>query len=164
LDSDNFFPLPKSTNKGKIAFIDGGSAELLSAPNFAVGFTRVYFGLFRDDQRLESTNLPSKIDFYTVCYATITSNHINYKTEFVPVKEEWEEFLPDAADLEFNSFDQTLMSGVQRVAISRILDVARAFSEWRFSKFITEMVLERGDVIVRDGTLQTFVTNESKVH
>jgi len=162
LDSGHFSPLPKNTNKGKIAFIDGGNAELLSAPNFAIGFTRLYFGLFRDDQRLESNNLPSKIDFYTVCYTTIASNHITYKTELVPVKEEWKEFLPDAADLEFNSFDQTLMSGFQRVAINRILEVTRAFSEWRFSRFISERVLERGDVIVRDGTLQTFVTNESK--
>lgn len=162
LNSEHFYPLPKHANEGKIAFVDGGSAELLSAPNFAVGFTRIYFGLFQGDQRLESNTLPSKIDFFTICYAIVVSNHITYKTEFVPLKEEWAEFLPDIADLEFNSFDQTLMSGNQRVAINRILEVARAFSEWRFSKLIIEDELERGDVIVRDGTLQTFVTNESK--
>ena len=99
LNSEHFFPLPKQKSKGKIAFIDGGSTELLSAPNFAIGLTRVYFGLFREDQRLEPTNLPSKIDFFTVCYTTITSNHIAYKTELVPLKEEWREFLPNVADL-----------------------------------------------------------------
>ena len=113
LNSEHFFPLPKRTSTGKIAFVDGGSAELLSAPNFAVGFIRVYFGLFRGDQRLEPTNLPSRIDFFIVCYSTIKSNHITYKTEIVPVKEEWKEFLPNVVDLEFNSFDQTLMSGNQ---------------------------------------------------
>ena len=67
LNSEYFSPLPKQKNKGKIAFIDGGSAELLSAPNFAIGLTRVYFGLFKEDQRLEPTTLPSKIDFFTFC-------------------------------------------------------------------------------------------------
>ena len=162
LNSEHFFPLPKQKSKGKIAFIDGGSAELLSAPNFAIGLTRVYFGLFKEDQRLEPTNLPSKIDFFTVCYATITSNHIAYKTELVPLKEEWREFLPNVADLEFDSFDQTLAAGSQRVAINRVLEVVRSFSEWCFSKSIIEKELEKGDIIVRDGSLQTFVTNESK--
>ena len=54
------------------------------------------------------------------------------------------------------------MTGFQRVSISRILGVARAFAEWHFSKCIVDAELEKGDVLVRDGTLQTFVTNESK--
>jgi hypothetical protein len=54
------------------------------------------------------------------------------------------------------------MTGYQRVPINRILDVARAFAEWQFSKHIIELELEKGDIIVRDGTLQTIVTNESK--
>jgi hypothetical protein len=162
LSTEHFFPLPKRTSNGKIAFVDGGSAELLSAPNFTVGFIRVYFGLFKGDQRIEPTNLPSRIDFFILCYSTIKSNHITYKTEIFPVKEEWKEFLPHIDDLEFNSFDQTLMSGNQRVAINRILDVARSFSEWHFAKFIIQNELEKGDIIVRDGSLQTYVTNESK--
>ena len=162
LNFEHFCSLPKRSSNGKIAFIDGGSAELLSAPNFVVGFVRVYFGLFRGDQRLEPINLPSRIDFFIVCYSTTKSNHITYKTELVPAKEEWKEFLPNVSDLEFNSFDQTLMSGNQRAAINRIIDVARSFSEWHFAKFIIEAELEKGDVIIRDGTLQTFVTNESK--
>jgi hypothetical protein len=162
LKVERFFPLPKRMTSGKIAFVDGGSAELLSAPNLAIGLNRIYFGLFRGDQRLEPVRLPSKIDFFTACYATVRSNHISYKTELVPVKEELLDFLPDKNDLEFNSFDQSLMTGFQRVAINRILNVARAFAEWRFSKWIIEVELEKGDVLVRDGTLQTFVTNESK--
>jgi hypothetical protein len=147
---------------GKLAFIDGGRAELLSAPNFSIGLNRVYFGLFQGDQRLEPTNIPSKIDFFTVCYATVRGDDITYKTELVPFEEEWNDFLPDKTDLQFSSFDRTLMTGYQRVSINRILDVARAFAEWRFSKFIIDLELEAGDVTVRDGTLQTFVTNESK--
>jgi hypothetical protein len=162
LRADRFFPLPKRKSEKRVAFIDGGRAELLCAPNFAIGLNRVYFGLFQGDQRLEAINMPSKIDFFTVCYAAVSSNDIMYKTELVPLEEDWSSFLPDKEDIVFSSFDRTLMTGFQRVSIKRILDIARAFAEWRFSKFIIDLELEKGDVIVRDGTLQTIVTNESK--
>jgi len=155
LKVNNFSPFPKRMNEGKVAFIDGGRAELLSAPNFAIGLNRVYFGLFQGDKRLEPTKMPSKIDFFTVCYAAVSSNEIMYKTELVPLEEDWNNFLPDTEDLQFSSFDRTLMTGFQRVSISRILDVARAFAEWRFSKNIIDLELEKDDIIVRDGTLQT---------
>jgi len=162
LSPERFSPLPRQAAKGKIAFVDGGSAELLSAPNFAIGLNRVYFGIFQGDRRNEPIRIPSKIDFFTVCYATPVSNHITYKTELVPIKDEWAPFLPDKVDLEFSSFDQTLMTGFQRVAISRVLDVTRTFAEWRMAKFIIDYELSDGDILVRDGTLQTVVTNESK--
>jgi hypothetical protein len=162
LKTENFHPFPKTLIDRRFAFVDGGSAELLVAPNLAIGLTRVYFGIFQGYKRIESTRVPSKIDFFTVCYASVTSNHIVYKTELVPVREEMKQFLPDKTHLEFNSFDPTLMSGLQRVVISRILDVTRAFAEWRFAKHIIELELKKDDVIVRDGTLQTIVTNESE--
>lgn len=162
LRTNRFFPLPRRITDGKVAFVDGGRAELLSAPNFSIGLNRVYFGLFQGNQRLEPTNIPSKIDFFTVCYAVVSGDEITYKTELVPFEEDWKDFLPDRIDLQFSSCDRTLMTGFQRVSINRILDVARAFAEWRFSKFIIDLELEKGDILVRDGTLQTFVTNESE--
>ena len=38
LDVDFFSPLVPLENNGKMAFVDGGNAVLVSAPNFAVGF------------------------------------------------------------------------------------------------------------------------------
>jgi hypothetical protein len=162
LSKDHFLPLPKRMPVRKIAFIDGGRAELVSAPNFSIGLNRVYFGLFQGDQRLEPTNIPSKIDFFTICYAAVSGKDITYKTELVPLEEDWNDLLPDKKDLQFNSFDRTLMTGYQRVSINRILDVARAFTEWRLNKYVIDLELDEGDVTVRDGTLQTFVTHESK--
>jgi len=161
LSVDNFYPLPKLRKERRIAFVDGGSAEIIGAPNFAVSLTRLYFCSFKGDKRIEAANVPQKIDFYTVCYAVPRSNQIAYKTELVPVKEEWRKYLPDTEDLELDSFDRTIMYGLQRAPISRVLEVARVFAEWRFSSFIVQE-LEEGDILVRDGTLQTTVTNESK--
>lgn len=162
LNIDFFSPLPKLRDNVRIAFVDGGNTELICAPNFAVGFNRLYFGLFEGNKRLESTTIPQKIEFYVVCYATIVGDKIFYKTELIPVKDEWSEYLPSASHLEFNSFDRTIMLGSQRAPISRVLSVARVFSEWRFSSFIAREELRENDVLVRDGTLQTSVTNERK--
>jgi hypothetical protein len=162
LSIDFFSPLPKLRGNVRIAFVDGGNTELICAPNFAVGFNRLYFGLFEGNKRLESTTIPQKIEFYVVCYATIVGDKIFYKTELIPVKDEWSKYLPSASHLEFNSFDRTIMLGSQRAPISRVLSVARVFSEWRFSSFIAREELRENDVLVRDGTLQTSVTNERK--
>lgn len=162
LNSEYFYPLPKLQLGRRIAFVDGGSAEIIGAPNFAVGLTRLYFCMFKGATRVEAINIPQKIDFYTVCYAIPRGNQINYKTEIVPVREEWRQYLPELADLELDSFDKTIMLGLQRAPISRVLELARTFAEWRFARFIVQEELEEGDVLVRDGSLQTTVTNESK--
>ena len=64
--------------------------------------------------------------------------------------------------IEVQSFDQTSCLRKQRVAINRVSEVTRSFPEWCFAKSIIEKELDKGDIIVRDGTLHTFVTNESK--
>jgi hypothetical protein len=47
LKNENFHPLPKISIGRRFAFVDGGSAELLIAPNLAIGLTRVYSGSAR---------------------------------------------------------------------------------------------------------------------
>ena len=162
LDPDFFTRIPVTGDERLIAFVDGGNMEIASAPNFAVALTRLYFSLFKGDKRIESRILPQRIDFYTVCFATLKNGQIVYKTEFIPLKEEWRKYLPKVQDLELDSFDRTIMLGLQRASINRVLDVARVFAEWRFSSFIIKEELQKGDILVRDGTLQTAVTNESK--
>ena len=43
LNVDYFHPLPKLRSERKIAFVDGGSSELMSAPNFAIGLSAIVF-------------------------------------------------------------------------------------------------------------------------
>lgn len=161
-DPQFFSPIPPASEERLISFIDGGNATIACAPNFAIGLTRVYFNLFRGEKRVQAHKLSQRIDFYTVCYADIKKGQITYKTEFMPVKEEWRKYLPNNEDLEFNSFDKTIMNGLQRASIDRVLDVARIFAEWQFTNFIITEEMEPEDILVKDGTLQTFVTREKK--
>jgi hypothetical protein len=162
LNTEYFSPLPKHTMERTISFVDGGTAEIIGAPNFSVGLNRVYFNLFKGEKRQEAKKLPQRIDFFTVCVAKPNSGQIVYETELVPLKEEWAAFLPDTSDLTFNSLESTLTTGSQRVPISLIIDIARMFSEWNLSQLVISNELEKGDVLVRDGTLQTIVLHEEK--
>lgn len=161
-DPQFFSPIPPIGGERLISFIDGGNATIASAPNFAIGLTRVYFNLFRGEKRIEAHTIPHRIDFYTVCYAFPKKGQIFYKAEFVPVKEEWRKYLPRHEDLEFSSFDKTLMNGLHRASIDRVLDVARIFAEWQYTDSIISEEMETEDILVKDGTLQTFFTRESK--
>jgi hypothetical protein len=161
LDAKNFHPIPHKVKNVTLCFVDGGSLKVAAAPNFAVKLHRLYFNLYRNNQRQRPKNMPQRIHFYTICYATSESKGIFYKVEFVPIKDEWISFLPNTSNLRFYSFDRTLMSGLRRASVSRVAEAVRAFTEWVFASHVIEQELSSGDIITRDGALQTFVTNES---
>ncbi|MCX6655037.1 MAG: DNA double-strand break repair nuclease NurA [Candidatus Bathyarchaeota archaeon] len=161
-DTGNFHQIPSYEEDSTLCFLDGGNMEVVSAPNLMVELTRLYFNKYRGKSRLNPKELPQKIDFYTVCCAVSRKNKIVYETELVPVKDEWTEFLPESSDLTFNSMDRTLMTGLQRASIDVVARSARVFAEWKLAGLLVERELEEGDIIIRDGSLQTFVTNERK--
>jgi len=161
LDIKNFHPISKNAKDVTLCFIDGGSLKVATAPNFAVKLHRLYFNLYRNNQRQKPKNLPQRIHFYTICYAVSESKGIFYQVEFVPIKDEWLRFLPNPSDLRFYSFDRTLMSGLRRASASRAAEAVRAFTEWVFASHVIEQELSSNDIITRDGALQTFVTDES---
>ncbi len=158
---ENFHGIDVAENDRKMAFIDGGNRELVGAPNFSVQLNRVYFNIFKGKRRIRATSLPKKIEFLSATVARFENDEVYYDTMLFPVSDRFIEFLPDPSDLSFNSFDRALMIGRARASVSRAASVARRFAEWSFARFIVEKELERGDVLVMDGTLRTSVKNES---
>jgi hypothetical protein len=157
---DYFHPLGRFDNDCLLSFVDGGNTSIFTAPNLSVQLVRVYFNLFKGAKRINPKILPQRIEFYAICYAVEDNGHIFYETDLVPVKDEWVDFIPDANDLKFNSFDRTLMLGPMRAPIYRVAETARQFAEWKLLGLVVDTELEAGDIIVRDGTLQTVVTKE----
>jgi len=162
LDTGNFHPIVDREMDCTLCFLDGGNINVARAPNFIVELTRLYFGKYRGGRRLNPLQIPQRIDFYTVCYATSRKGRIIYETELIPVREEWRDFLPDAKDLIFDSLDRSIMVGLQRASVDKVSSSARVFAEWKLAGFLAEKELEEGDILVKDGSLQTFVTNERK--
>jgi hypothetical protein len=163
LASTNFHRFKQSDSSRRIAFIDGGNQPLMQAPNFSVQFNRLYFNIFQGNKRLNhDQTIPQKIEFVSATFAEFQNDEICFQTTLFPVIEGNEIFLPDAADLSFNSFDRRLMQGASRADIKRVATIARRFAEWRFATAVVEKMLGDGDIIVMDGTLRTAFTGENR--
>jgi len=144
----------------KIAFVDGGNINLISSPSFSVHLVRIYFNIFENNCRVNPVKIPSRIDFYTLAQSKIEKNEIHFEGKIFPVNENHKDYLP-SEKLSFNSWDPTLVSGGFRADINKVCTTARRFAEWYLAGKIAEEELGNGDLLVRDGTLQTSVTNEA---
>lgn len=158
-DLRNFKPITPQDSGAKIAFIDGGNLSVIEAPSFTVQFERVYCNCFAGDARV-ALGLPNKIEFFVVVTSS-GGERITYETHLVPLIEGHRKYLPDEKDLVFDSYDETMRTGLEQVEIPRIGDVARSFAEWNLAKLVAAE-LEKGDILVRDGTLHAPYTNETK--
>lgn len=159
---ENFKPIKPVDSDRTFVFVDGGNQEALGAPNFSVQINRVYFNAFRGQKRILDNSLPDRIEFFSAVHSCFRNNEIFYDTSIVPLSPEFKDLLPDEADLSFNSFDHTLMVGIQRADITRVASIARKFAEWEYAYHLIQEEMEKRDVLVIDGTLQTGYTNEFK--
>lgn len=162
LDMRYFHPIVAPEGDRTLCFLDGGNLEIVGAPNFRVDLVRLYFRKYRDNEPIEPLLLPPRIEFYSINYATMEKERIVYKTELIPVVEDWRDLLPKEDDLVFDSMDHTFTVGFRRARIERISRISRVFAEWKLAGLLAENELRTGDILVRDGSLQTFITNEKK--
>ncbi len=152
IDKKNFNDIKEAGPKKKIAFIDGGNAEIIRAANLSLSVARVYYNIFSGNKKIKA----KKYDLFVLLSAFNKDDKISYKTEIFN-----NEIGLDKDDLVFDSFDATLKTGAHRVAISQIGDTARKFAELKAAeKAIDE--LDKGDIVVMDRDLQASVTNEAK--
>lgn len=149
----------------KIAFIDGGNAELLSAPNFSLQFVRVFACIFQDNKRIFS----KKREFYVLarCVNRLSDDgkkELAYSAEVFDANKasgKVEEPLIDASDLLFAADDETIRDGIHNANISTIGEIARKFGEIALAKEVVNE-LEENDMLVLDGSLQATITNHKK--
>ncbi len=149
LDKNNFHKINKTEKNKKIAFIDGGNAELLNLANLSLQLVRVYYNIFNKNKKIDS----KRFDFYVLVEAVDKNGEINYSVDIAP-----DTFLDK---LLFDSFDETIREGNHRINISKVGEVVRRFLELHFASVITDN-LGNGDIIVLDGSLKASITNENK--
>ncbi len=143
----------------RICFVDGGSAVIMEAPNFALAAHRVYYSVYKGVKR-EKPRLANMIDFFSLTVSKPMSGGISYETLIYYDDKNAEAVVPSKNDLVFDSFDKTMTSGPARADISKVAMTAREFAEWNMVSLIAKN--EDAEIIVRDGSLQTMKTNESK--
>tara|TARA_Y100000310_G_scaffold345853_1_gene471429 strand:+ start:11571 stop:12620 length:1050 start_codon:yes stop_codon:yes gene_type:complete len=153
-DKNNFQEIKNSDSKNKIAFIDGGSAEIIKSPNLSLNLIRIYYTIYKENKRITS----KKHDFYVFVNAKEKNNEIFYDCNIIGGNEN---FIPDKDDLFLSSFDETIKQGITRASISSISNIIRRFSEIKTASTVARL-LEKDDIIVLDGSLQCTFTNEKK--
>ncbi len=165
LNKKNFHEIKPASPKRKIAFVDGGNQEIFHAPNFSIQVNRVYFSMFRNNERiLPKSDIPTKIEFISMVSSEYDKDkkEVFYETSIFPSLNDYQEYLPLEKDLSFSSKERAVMLGMQRYDIERVSSIARRFAEWSFSRHVIQNEMEDDDMIVRDGSLQISFANEDK--
>jgi len=153
-DKNNFAEIKKSESKNKIAFIDGGSSEIIKSSNFSLNLIRLYYTVYQNNKRINA----KKQDFYAFVYTKNIDNELFYDVEFIELNNN---ALPNKQDLLLSSLDETIQQGIVRANISSVSNVIRRFSEIKTAINIIDN-LNNNDIIVLDGSLQCTFTNEKK--
>ena len=156
IDARNFHEINDTNSGKKIAFVDGGNAEIIGSANFSLNLIRVAYVIYSNNKKITA----KKLEFFAYIHAVNEKNEICYKTSFYGLKNS--NFLdkPNFLDeISFSSFDHTLMLGINRAEISSVANAVRRFAELRMAKIISENNF--CDIIVLDGNLQSTITNEN---
>ncbi|MCK4590008.1 MAG: hypothetical protein KAT77_06190 [Nanoarchaeota archaeon] len=144
IKKENFQEIQPEENK-LIAFIDGGQAQLLAAPNFSLDIVRIYVVIYKNKEKIKKLQK----QFYIL---TKTNEHLEFSVEI------FGDQIINPKDLTLSSLDPTLKQGTQRASINTIANIARRFSELAVCQEIAPNV----DFVILDGNLETTTTNENK--
>ncbi len=155
-DIKNFQLIENRTSGGKMAFIDGGSSEIIKSSNFSLNLIRVYYAIYENNKRVKS----KKSEFYSFISAKNIDNELFYNVDFIKLNNE-NNIIPSNEDLLFSSQDETIRQGITRASISSVANIIRRFSEIKMAANIIDD-LNENDIIVLDGSLQCTYTNEKK--
>ena len=157
---ERIFSIPICDVSRKLAFVDGGTASILSAADFNISLNRVAGVIFEGNKIKSFKKIPEVIEFYT---ATIlqptTDGKLAYNIQLFPREPEFKDFLPDEEIIIPLNEVRALM-GKAMPNIEMFGAVAMRFAEWTYASKLIEHELDKGDIFIRDGSLQTGYKDE----
>ena len=152
-----FCEITPSQSIKKIGFIDGGDGPLEDSPNFLITINRVYYSLFEGKKRIKPKNNP-RVQFFSYVTSNITTvkgkKSVSYETKLFAHSENDKMYLPAESDLTSSTESTSVLQG------ARLNSLGRRFAEWQLALYVVENELEKGDILVMDGSLQTNFKNE----
>ena len=78
IDIKNFHEIKKKISNKKIAFIDGGNAEIIGSANFSFNLIRIAYIIYKNNKKISV----KKLEFFILIRAVNHDNEIYYKTSF----------------------------------------------------------------------------------
>lgn len=151
ISKQSFRNIPEASERLRIAFIDGGNAEVLRSQNFSYQMVRTCSCIY-ENSRLAQNQVNS---FFLLASAESRDGKIWFKGSLSGTDLVKESLLLADSD------NELLKEGPFRARISRIGDIARRFAEISTARKIVE---SKGcDAVVLDGTLQATLPNEKEL-
>ena len=82
IDIKNFHKIEKIISNKRIAFIDGGNAEIIGSANFSLNLIRVCFAVYENNKKI----IVKKFEVLAFVQAVNQSNEIYFKASFFNIK------------------------------------------------------------------------------
>lgn len=144
----------------RIAFVDGGNAEILKAPNFSLQFIRLYATIHEDNKRDKQI----KKEFYALIVANGSADKRSAGPQALLAGKQGLTYEVETFDTDFTvqqSFaadDATLRTGMHLATPGAVADAVRTFAEFTLAKEVCDD-LRANDILVRDGDLMPTQTH-----
>jgi len=164
IHEDKIFEIPKCTDIKNIGFVDGGNGPIVRSADFNVSLNRVSGVLFSKNKWAQLEKTPIKVEFYSVTVLDVLDDdNLGFITRFFPFESIFKEYLPKN-DLIFSINDLSIRERSFRLPNIDIFGgIAMRFAEWTYANKFVLNELERGSIFVRDGSLQTGYTGETRL-
>ncbi len=133
----------------RMAFVDGGEAEILRGGNLCLSFIRVFGQVMRGEKKVDFM----LSEFYVLTTAVYRAGDIWYEGKIFVVQGEK---LVEESDLVVCSTDSSIRVGGERAGISVVGSMARRFAELKMASHIN------ADYVLVDGTLSATYVGEEK--
>ncbi|MGB9937146.1 MAG: DNA double-strand break repair nuclease NurA [Methanobacterium sp.] len=162
LTENNFNKILPFKSKRKISCIDGGNQELLPTPGYSIQLNRVYFNIFKNKKLIPfKSDIPRRIEFLSYTSSILENDELYFKTNLTLENDDYRKYIDFEHDLKVKAVDSDFRLGNQ-ILMERMASMARRFSEWTVAEHIIKSELKEGDIIIKDGSLQTAHINENK--
>lgn len=161
ITEDRIFKISNCDDKRKLGFVDGGTSSILRGGDFSINLNRVAGVLFKNNTLASLAKTPEMIEFFSATILEpLTDGTMAYYTRLFPRESEHQKFLPDDKIILPINEIRELMGFRFMPSVESIAGVAMRFAEWSYAKHFVQNELNKGDIFVRDGSLQTGYKNE----
>ncbi|MFX0019333.1 MAG: hypothetical protein ACFFAF_11480 [Candidatus Hermodarchaeota archaeon] len=164
ISDDRIFKVPKVKEYRKLGIVDGGTEPLIKASDFNISICRVA-GITLDSEKLSTPEkLPPIVEFYSATISEETDKgEIVFRTSLFPKESSYNNYMPQE-DILIPLKDPSLrMQGKFLMPIENHGGIAMRFTEWTYAKHFILNELGKGDIFIRDGSLQTGYPKEIRL-
>ena len=160
INKERIFRIPDRDQEHKLAFVDGGTASILSAADFNISLNRVAGVLCEKNEIIPLEKTPEVIEFFTATILEPDSDgKLFYNIQLFPREPSFTEFLPDR-EINVPLDEVKALRGKFMPDIKIFGSEAMRFAEWKYATKLIENEMEEKDIFIRDGSLQTSYKDE----